>query len=64
VAIETKVIEFRRSSFDVQHRLTLNNELCVECLDTRVWAERNPDDPEKIRSKPIPSDVIAKFNVP
>jgi hypothetical protein len=33
-------------------------------LDTRVWVERNPDDPEKIRSKPIPKDVIAKFNVP
>jgi 4-hydroxybenzoyl-CoA thioesterase len=64
VAIETKVTEFRRSSFDMQHRLTLNNELCVECLDTRVWVERNPDDPEKIRAKPIPQEVIARFAVP
>jgi 4-hydroxybenzoyl-CoA thioesterase len=62
VVIETKIVEFRRSSFDVQHRLTLGGELCVECFDTRVWAERNPDDPEKIRAKSIPRDVIAKFN--
>ena len=55
VVIETKVAEFRRSSFDVQHRLTLDGELCVECFDTRVWVERAiPTDPEKIQSKPIP----------
>ena len=64
VVIETKVAEFRRSSFDVQHRITLHGELCVECFDTRVWAERNPDDPEKIRAKPIPREVIARFAVP
>jgi 4-hydroxybenzoyl-CoA thioesterase len=61
VVIETKVAEFRRSSFDVQHRITLDSELCVECFDTRVWAARDPADPEKIKSKPIPAEVIAKF---
>ena len=61
VVIETKVTAFRRSSFDVQHRLSLDGELCVECFDTRVWVERNPDDPDKIRAKPIPQEVIAKF---
>jgi 4-hydroxybenzoyl-CoA thioesterase len=48
----------------VQHLITLNSELCVECFDTRVWAARHPDDPEKIKSKPIPQEVIAKFAVP
>ena len=61
VVIETKVTAFRRSSFDVQHRLSLGGELCVECSDTRVWVERLADDPDKVRSKPIPQDVIAKF---
>jgi 4-hydroxybenzoyl-CoA thioesterase len=64
VVIETKVVEFRRSSFDVQHRITLDGELCVECFDTRVWAARDPSDPEKIKSKPIPPEVIAKFSGP
>ena len=48
----------------MQHRLSLDGELCVECFDTRVWVERHPDDPEKIRAKPIPQDVIAKFAGP
>jgi len=61
VVIETKIAEFRRSSFDVQHRLTLDGELCVECFDTRVWVERHAGNPEKIQAKPIPRDVIAKF---
>jgi 4-hydroxybenzoyl-CoA thioesterase len=64
VVIATKVAAFRRSSFDVQHRLSLDGELCVECSDTRVWVERHPDDPDKVRAKPIPPDVIAKFSAP
>jgi 4-hydroxybenzoyl-CoA thioesterase len=62
VQIETKVAEFRRSSFDVQHRLTLGGELAVECFDTRVWVKRDPNDAERIRATPIPHEVIAKFN--
>ena len=62
VTIETAVTEFRRSSFDVRHRLSHNGELAVECFDTRVWATRDPNDPEKIKAKPIPAEVIAKFN--
>jgi 4-hydroxybenzoyl-CoA thioesterase len=61
VEIETQVTEFRRSSFNVQHRLTLAGELCVECLDTRVWVQRDTDHVEKIRAMPIPQEVIAKF---
>jgi len=62
VTIETTITEFRRSSFDVRHRLSHKDELAVECFDTRVWAARDPDDAEKIKAKPIPADVIAKFN--
>jgi 4-hydroxybenzoyl-CoA thioesterase len=64
VVIETKVTEFRRSSFDVHHRLTHLGELAVECFETRVSAELHPDDPEKIRPKAIPKEVIAKFAGP
>ena len=62
VVIETKITEFRRSSFDVQHRITLNGELCVECFDTRVWAKRDPADPEKIKSEADPARGDRKFN--
>ena len=61
VEIATRVSEFRRSSFDVEHKLTVNGELAVEGQETRVWAVRRTDDPDKIRAGEIPAEVIAKF---
>jgi 4-hydroxybenzoyl-CoA thioesterase len=61
VDMATRVSEFRRSSFDVEHRLSVNGALAVEGSETRVWAARNKDDPEKIGGTAIPPDVIAAF---
>lgn len=61
ITIETTVLEFRRSSFDVRHRLLKNGNLAVEGFETRVWTVRDPVDPERLRSQPIPPEVIARF---
>ncbi len=61
VEMASRVSEFRRSSFDVEHRLAVNGELAVEGAETRVWATRSKDDPEKIGGMAIPPDVVAKF---
>ena len=61
VEIASRVSEFRRSSFDVEHRLSVNGELAVESQETRVWAVRDTADPEKIATAAIPAEVIAKF---
>ena len=61
VEMVSRVSEFRRSSFDIEHRLSVGGELAVEGAETRVWAVRNKDDPEKIGGTAIPADVIAKF---
>jgi len=62
IEIASRVSEFRRSSFDVEHRISLGDALAVEGGETRVWAKRSTDDPEKIAAMAIPQDVIAKFN--
>jgi len=62
VEIASRVSEFRRSSFEVEHRLTVGGALAVEGGETRVWAARSKDDPEKIGAVPIPAEVIAKFS--
>ncbi len=59
--IASRVTEFRRSSFDVEHQLTIGGELAVDGAETRVWAARDKDDPDKIHGITIPSDVIARF---
>jgi 4-hydroxybenzoyl-CoA thioesterase len=61
VDMTSQVIEFRRSSFDVEHQLSIEGELAVEGLETRVWAARDKGDPERIKSQPIPPGVIARF---
>jgi 4-hydroxybenzoyl-CoA thioesterase len=61
VELGSTVREFRRSSFDVEHRLTNNGDLAVEGMETRVWATRHPDDALRLQSRPIPREVIAKL---
>ena len=61
VELSSQVSEFRRSSFDVAHRLTIRGELAVEGRETRVWAARDPANPAAIKAQPIPADVIARF---
>jgi 4-hydroxybenzoyl-CoA thioesterase len=61
VVIETAVTEFRRSSFDVHHRLLKEGELSVEGFETRVWVGRDPDDGARIKSIPIPEKVLDLF---
>ena len=62
VVIETTVTEIRRSSFDIRHRLMKEGELAVEGFETRVWVERDPADPDKIKAKPLPPDMVAKLS--
>ena len=61
VELASQIGEFRRSSFDVEHRLTKGNDLLVEGRETRVWAVRHNDDPARIATAAIPAEVVAKF---
>jgi len=61
IEIASRVAEFRRSSFDVDHRISLDGELAVEGGETRVWAVRDKVSPDKISAQVIPADIIARF---
>ncbi len=61
IEIASRVTEVRRSSFHVEHRITAGGELAVEGSETRVWATRHKDDPNKISAQSIPEAVIARF---
>jgi 4-hydroxybenzoyl-CoA thioesterase len=64
VTIESSISSFKRSSFDVEHRLFNAGSLAVEGRETRVWAGRHPDDPSRLKSQNIPQEVIALFSGP
>ena len=61
VTIESTFAKIGRSSFDIEHRVFKKGELCLEGFETRVWVGRDPADATKIKSKPIPDDLVAKF---
>jgi 4-hydroxybenzoyl-CoA thioesterase len=61
VEVTSRVTEFRRSSFHIEHRITVDGELAVDGGETRVWAVRSKSHPEKISALAIPGEVIARF---
>ncbi len=61
VELTSQVSEFRRSSFDIKHQLTVRGALAVEGRETRVWAIRDATDPSRIRAQSVPEEVITRF---
>jgi 4-hydroxybenzoyl-CoA thioesterase len=62
IELASRVSAFRRSSFDVEHKITLGGELAVDGAETRVWAARAKDNPDKIGAVAIPAEIIARFD--
>jgi 4-hydroxybenzoyl-CoA thioesterase len=60
VVIETRITEWRRSSFDVHHQLFRGAALAVEGFETRVWTAREADG--RLKSRPVPAEVVALFS--
>ena len=61
IQIESHISEWKRSSFDVKHRVFKEDQLAIEAWETRVWVGRHPEDPEKIKGRTIPDEVKARF---
>jgi 4-hydroxybenzoyl-CoA thioesterase len=61
VVVATAVTEFRRSSFDVLHRLTKDETLAVEATETRVWVQGRPVT-GAMEAVPVPQDVIERLS--
>jgi 4-hydroxybenzoyl-CoA thioesterase len=60
VTIESTIVEFRRSSFDVRHRLLKQGKLAVEGADTRVWAKVDLAS-GRLKGEPVPREVIDRM---
>ena len=60
--VETRVTEFRRSSFFVEHTVTKGGVLALRGFETRLWTMRDPGDPKRIKSASMPAEILAGFN--
>ena len=59
--IESRIESFKRSSFEVTHRVLKGGAVAIEAFETRVLVGRHPDDPDRLKSAPMPEEIIAKF---
>jgi 4-hydroxybenzoyl-CoA thioesterase len=59
--IDTEITQFRRSSFFVQHKVRKGGALALEGFETRLWTVRDPANPARLKSAPIPDEVRAAF---
>lgn len=66
IVIESFVSELKRSSFTVTHRVLRPGPdgeiVAIEAKETRVWVGVHPDDPTKMKSRPIPDEVIRRLS--
>ena len=60
--IETRVTEFRRSSFFVEHKVTKAGVLALEGYETWLWTVR--DAAGNMRSGSLPPEILAAFQRP
>ena len=61
VAVESRITEWGRSSFQVEHKLYKGELLAAEGNEKRVWTVRDPLKPNGIRSETIPQEVKNRF---
>src|SRR6516162_3265202 len=45
----------------IETRLTHDGALAVEGFETRVWVGRDPADPRRIKSQPIPPQIVGRL---
>ena len=61
ITIESRIEGFKRSSFEVTHKVFKGEALAIEAFETRVLVGRHPDDPGRLKSAPMPEEIIARF---
>jgi 4-hydroxybenzoyl-CoA thioesterase len=58
--IQSQVTEIKRSSFFVRHTVTKGGGVvALEGNETRLWTVRDPDDPTRLKSAPMPDAIRA-----
>ncbi|MBI4984974.1 MAG: acyl-CoA thioesterase [Rhodocyclales bacterium] len=59
IAVETTITEWRGKSFVMRHVIRRGDTVLVEGEETRIFAIKDPDHPERIKAIPIPPDIRA-----
>jgi 4-hydroxybenzoyl-CoA thioesterase len=61
ISIESWIGEWRSKLFLVQHRVRNGDQIVVEGHELRVWALRDPADPDNMKAGIVPEEIRASF---
>jgi 4-hydroxybenzoyl-CoA thioesterase len=61
--IESRITEWHAKTFKVSHTVHNAGKVAVEGYEMRVWIGPHPDDPERMKAYPIPTEVRAAFEL-
>jgi 4-hydroxybenzoyl-CoA thioesterase len=61
ITIESRIESFKRSSFEVTHKVYKGGRLAIEAFETRVLVGRDPEDPDRLKSAAVPEEIVRKF---
>jgi 4-hydroxybenzoyl-CoA thioesterase len=64
LVVHSTVLEFRKSSFVIRHQFFNGGDLCMEAIETRVWSGHDPEDPRRMKSQPIPTEIRERLSAP
>jgi 4-hydroxybenzoyl-CoA thioesterase len=62
VSVESRILEWGKSSFSVEHKLFRGEELAVEGFEKRVWIVKDGKVERGIRGEEIPREVKELFD--
>lgn len=61
---ESGMTGFRRSSFVIRHQFFRGDILAVEGFETRVWTGADPENPQRMKSRALPPEIIERLSTP
>jgi 4-hydroxybenzoyl-CoA thioesterase len=61
VVVQSRIVEWGKSSFRVEHQLYKGNVLGAEGREKRVWTVRDASSEKGMRGEAIPEEVKARF---
>jgi 4-hydroxybenzoyl-CoA thioesterase len=61
ITVETQILEWNDKTLKVGHTILNGGVRAVEGYEIRVWAQRHPDDPNRLKAVPIPPEIKKMF---
>lgn len=62
LTLTSQVEKFGTKSFTMRHDFALNGQVVARGKEIRVWADSDPDDPEKMIGVPVPEDLKVRLS--